>query len=449
MMRWCETVKKAAAITLTLCATLISSQSSASPFERYGAGARASAMGGALGASGRGFETVYYNPALLSSSLPPVMGVEMQFILPQLHIDRASDSPQNAAGGRDNILPEATAGLTAGAALPFSLFGQRLSFGALFFLPTKNSTRLEAVDPASPHFTLHQSATDKFFAGLAVSWQVLPGLNVGIGAQALAGLSGSAEANLDAARRKVLRRSFETTVRGTLAPLLGASWTSESISLGATYRGALALDYALPIAFILEDGGRLDFDIGGSALYSPEQFNIAVSWASVAWSVSFDVTLERWSESPSPAATVQTSVDDSGLDPESDVVTTLLAMDSIDVGSGYTDIFSPHIGIEHKISQRWTLRSGYNFRPTPIPNQVGYTNTIDNSAHQVSLGASVRLAPVFGLDRHPVTMSGFAQLNLLSERQIDKDPNRDILRIGSYSAGGQLWHFGLAFQRGF
>ncbi len=435
-----EAGRATAAASLGLIALwLAAPQASASPFELYGAGARGGAMAGALGALGRDGEAVFYNPALLTASQRPHLGAELQLVAPSLFVDRAAGSAEDADGGRTTALPDTSAGATLGLSMPFgSALGWKLSLGALAFIPALNSTRLDAVDPATPHFALHRALTDKLFVGAALAVEPVEGLSIGLGAQGLAGLSGSADALLDAERRRILRRRFEVDLDGTIAPILGLAWRGDAWSAGLTFRGRLALDYALPIEFTFAEGGRAAFFIEGTTLFTPDQLNLALGWAESGWAVALDVTWARWSQAPTSASTVVTSIDDAGLGEGE--ATTLLEMASADVSAGFVDTLVPRIGVERSAGERLVLRAGYSFRPTPVPNQVGYTNSLDNHAHQLGLGAGWRLGP-------GVELRAFAQATALQDRAVTKIPQHDPLGIGDYVAGGVVWHGGLAWHQ--
>ena len=67
-------------------------QASASLFDTYGFGARASAMGGAMAAQSSDYEAVYYNPANLLSRKAAHFGVGLSATSPHLAFERLSPS---------------------------------------------------------------------------------------------------------------------------------------------------------------------------------------------------------------------------------------------------------------------------------------------------------------------------------------------------------------------
>ncbi len=417
-------------------------QAHASPFELFGAGARSSGMSGAGGADTRDPSATWSNPALLTDPDQSRLTLGFQAVIPDLFIDRAPSSTTDANGGRNNLLPSTSAGITVGGSWRLETDSlPTVAFGALLYVPLAGTTRLEAVDPATPHFVLYQSLTDRLSVNAAAAIELWPQrLSMAVGFSGLVGVSGQSDALLDTERRKVLRRNFDADVEAQVAPIAARSWRPHRrLTIGVTYRGSLAVPYQLPIEFVFVDGGRLDFFIEGTSLYTPDQFNLAAAWRGPLWSLMIEATWARWSQAPSPAADVVTFLDNSGLNPDSDEVQRLLEFESIPISAGFVDTITPKIGVERMLGPHWTVRGGYSLRPTPVPNQVGYSNFLDHHAHQLSLGATWRGGRKLGIG--PV--SAFVQCTLLQTRHTNKDPERDVLGIGDHDSGGVIWNQGL------
>lgn len=441
-----------AAALLTVAGVCLQTEpAAANGFDIYGLGARGTAMGGAQTAAATDFDAVYYNPALLTVRRKTHVGFAFQLVAPSLDIDRPASSPREADGGRDDVVPGDNIGVTAGVVFPVGgLVGDRIALGFAFYLPTLRATRLEAFDPTVPHYVIYQALPDQLVLSGGVAVEPLDGLRLGAGAQVLAALFGETTVDLDTTERRITRREIRADIDATVAPVLGVAWSPGPwIDLGFCWRGALDLAYALPIHFNFQDVGLLDIFITGSALYTPQNFNLGVAvHPAPRWTVALDLSLVRWSEAPAPTASIHATLDDSGLYPDREPGL-LLDLSTVDFDPGFVDVLIPHLGLEAPILPWLDVRAGYAFRPTPIPNQVGLTNYLDADAHQLSAGAVMRFADPLEILTEPIGLAAFLQVTALPTRAIVKDPARDTLGIGSYQAGGSIINLGLDFRHDF
>jgi long-chain fatty acid transport protein len=61
----------------------------------------------------------------------------------------------------------------------------------------------------------------------------------------------------------------------------------------------------------------------------------------------------------------------------------------------YSDVISPRLGVELEVAAHpvdLTLRGGYAFVPTPVPEQTGLGNAFDATRHGFALGYRVAFA---------------------------------------------------------
>lgn len=422
--------------------TMLSSSVSASPLDVFGLGARATAMGGAQVATAQDHAAVYYNPALLTVRKKTHVGLTLQFVAPNLSIDRLPGSSERADGGRDTALPQNNLDLTAGLVFPVGgLIDDRFAVGFVAVLPLLHSTRLAAHDPATPQLPMYEAQADQLVMIPALAFEVFDELSVGAGAQVLVALSGRTDASFDTATRRVERRDLRTELDSTTAPVLGLSWRpSASLSVGLGYRGALALEYRLPIVFDFDDIGVLAIDMSGQSLYTPAQLVCGVAYDFAGLTLAFDLTYQRWSAAPPPSAEIVAHFDDSGFvedDPGS-----WLDFDTPDIDPGFRDTVVPSTGLEWQVTPKVALRVGYTLKVSPIPDQVGYTNFLDGTAHRAATGMSFTFRDPLEAIEAPVTLDLFAQATLMERRRADKIPARDPLGIGSSVARGEVFNVG-------
>ena len=268
----------------------------------------------------------------------------------------------------------------------------------------------------------------------------------------LAGLEGDVDVTASVVDRRVKEHDMFIDVFGNAALTAGVLIRPlPGLRIGFTYRQDLKLDYNLPITFDFEEVGFIVIGLSGISLNTPHEFNLGLSYdfQHFPLRVALDLTYALWSEAPSPAVHISAFLDDSGLNPDLEEPNYLLQFDTSDVALAAQDILITHIGLEYTLSQYFMVRMGYFFRPTPIPDQVGYSNFIDNDAHVISLGGTLTVEDPLEAHENPVSFDVFFQLTYLVGRTMDKDSDRDYVGVGSYQAGGVILNMGLDFRHDF
>lgn len=83
------------------------------------------------------------------------------------------------------------------------------------------------------------------------------------------------------------------------------------------------------------------------------------------------------------------------------------------------------------------LRAGYGFWKTPVPDQCGDTNFLDNDKHILALGAECRWDNLGQWWTKPVSIQAMTQYHYLVERSYTKDATGERLTYGghAYAAG--------------
>jgi long-chain fatty acid transport protein len=419
----------------------------ASLFDVFGMTARGTAMGGAQGAAGLDHAAVYYNPALLTLRKKVHFGVTLQGVLPDLSIDVAPDST------RTPILPASHLGVTIGAVFPLGgKIDDRIALGLAVYLPTLQSTRLDSPDPATPQAYLYQALPQALVLAAGLSGQLTDWLSVGVGVQMLANFQGSMRIDLSLERRRVERRQLSGDLTGEVAPTVGVLLGPfEGFSVGFTYRDDFGLGFALPIRFNIDRVGVLGIDPQGTGLYTPDQYNIGFAYAlpTIPLLLAADFTWMRWSAAPGPAVSIVALLDDRGLRPDAEPPGVLLDLPTIDVPLGAQDTVVTHLGAEYRVQPWLAFQGGYVLRPTPIPDQRGYTSYADATAHVLSVGSSLTWADPLEVHDNPVSLDLFLQATLHPERRAEKDPGLDLERVGSWGFSGAIWNLGVEFRHDF
>ena len=418
----------------------------ASVLDIYGFEPRGAAMGNAQAAVADDHTATFYNPAGLTRRKKVSVGAGFIATFPHLEIDRAYAGPR--AGYVDHRLPPDFFGFDLGALFPLGgRFDDRVAVGVSVYLPTVNVLRGEGIDPQVPQFYRYQSLPDKFVVLAAAAVEITDWLSVGAGVQVLASLDGAVDVQLELANRRVRSQAVEVEVTPTAAMVAGLLVTPlPALRIGASYRHALQLDFALPTRIVIDDLIDLDIDIVGTVLYSPHYLNLGVAYDILPADllISAELSYAFWSLAPDPSPTF--SIDIGG-----ELVDGLGLGERLDVGTGapvelsFRDVPILKVGLEHRPHPRVRLRAGYTWRPTPAPVPTGTYNYVDSDAHVLAVGAGFSFADPLEVRRNPVTLDVVYQATLLSEQSVQKSLGA-LDPVGDYTSHGVIHSFGVAFR---
>ena len=106
-------------------------------------------------------------------------------------------------------------------------------------------------------------------------------------------------------------------------------------------------------------------------------------------------------------------------------------------GPGFKDIFVPRIGSEFVVNRHVTLRAGYCYQASPVPDQTGITNYADADKHVISAGGEVRVFLPPQILEHPIQVDLAFQAHVLEKRSVDKEDPEDP--VGDYTIDGDIF----------
>ena len=297
-----------------------------SVFDLFGFDARGIALVNAQTAGGDDYTAAFYNPANLARGKRIVAGAGFLGALPRLRIDRAF-----AESSVVERLPEDFAGLTVGALFPLGWgLDDRLAVGVGVYLPVGQLAEGDISDARTPQFYRYQNLPDKFVVVGGLGFEVTDWLWVGAGAQVLAALQGGLAFEVALADRVVRSQSIGVDVALVGAAIVGVTVAPiKGLSVGLSWRDAIALDYSLPSRFVIDGLVALDLRLEGTALYTPASWNLGVSYVfdEIGLWVSGELSYIRWSLAPDPSIGIE--IDLSGA-----VLAGLGVEDRLDIGSG-------------------------------------------------------------------------------------------------------------------
>ncbi len=375
----------------------------ASAPDLFGFGMRVSGMGATGAAHANGYESVYANPAGLPEAYNKRLTVG--YLFGTFSLGMSQNLRRIRPPRADN-----TSGLIIGANIPLNFKGwlrNKMWVGMGFYLPTGVVTRARVALPGQPQFSVLESRTQVVGVMIAGAVEPYPGLRVGAGVLALAALTGTVWISADAAG------SIGSTVEQQLivdyAPIFGVMWTPEwvkKLTVGFTYRGESIAQFDVVLKNDLGSAlplGIPKMTIEGIAQYDPQQLAIEVAYKPLpGMLLALQLCWKDWSRYPLPTKNV---TDAAAVQPL----------------PNFHDTFVGRFGFEQVFKvKRWRLaaRAGYWFEPTPVKEQKGLTNLLDNHRHILSVG--------FGASFHkglvvPFSVDLFFQYHHLQPRSHTKD----------------------------
>lgn len=362
----------------------------ASPQDLFGYGARASAMAGLGGAIVDDFSAVHANPAALSRAR------DISFTLGYQGAGFAI-ARTVAMGAPQHVAQDLSRGTVIGLALPLPFGGalrDRIVIGLGFYTPTDVVVRGRILHPETPQLLLLSDRTQTVAVQAGVGVELPQGLRVGGGFVALAAIRGSVVIAQDTTGRVGSR--VDNQLVTSYAPIVGVSFEQSIIRTSLTFRGTSVGRFAVTIE-ARDIGLPLPvFNIAGIAQYDPWQIAGEAGVQHEGWSLLAGLTFKRWSDYPGP---LERTTERSPEPPRPAMVDTVVARVAFEKEWA-------------RRTQRWALRGGYFYEPTPLPARTEQANYLDNDRHVISLGASVAARWRGSLARFDL----WSQLHLLPSR---------------------------------
>lgn len=410
----------------------------------YGYSPRGIGMGGALSATADDFAAAYYNPAGTAFQRRPSFGLGCL----------VTGSKMTGIGIEAPDLDH-TQGLIFGTTLPLpfgSFLTDRLSFGAVVFLPDGVLLGITVPTPVAPQYVILQNSGRSLTLIPTMGLKLHRGIALGGGVQLFDNTCGELNATVDsdgtiqATVGQELLTSFAAVVGVLFRP--GDYWASLSgWRIGMVFRDRFFTKYDIPVYTSIGDV-PLTVGFQATSLYTPRQWVFGVAYERSRWMWEVDISYNEWSDFPDPNL-------------EIDIDFTIPILPITFQGSeihtpGFHDTTTVRAGMEVTAytgaQVDLLVRTGYSFDPSPVPNQRGVTNYLDTDRHigALSLGWAVR-----GVGNHtfeaPMSLDLVGQAQLLTERVAYKNDDVDPGNPGYPKVGfsGVLYLVGATFSAEF
>jgi long-chain fatty acid transport protein len=309
-----------------------------------------------------------------------------------LQLGRAADMlmpafkarPRQAAGtGHDTTA-------YMGFGLVMKLFDEHLALGIHARLPIGDFTRVVAFynDEREQYFSnsLHPELYGDRMTAPSLAFgagvRIIKGLSLGVGSTLNLRASAVAPAYVsDTGNLSKVLIDMNTSVNVSLTPHFGISYLllGERLRLTAVAHAPRQMGFATGFGFGLPSGVEQSAGVPFVLNYMPWQFGVGAAFDFIHGA---DQTLTAVGSLQ--YATFSTYVDRHGAKPSA--------------AYAWGDTLSPSLGIRYRLGSISTLADA-SYVPTPVPQQTGRTNYVDNNRISVSLGGELGFG-LLGRDAH-------------------------------------------------
>ena len=346
--------------------------------DTYGIGSRATSMGGAVSASPSPTFAPYYNPAGLSTVKSPTLAVGVLTTTPDISVDdyRVPALPPLAEG---QDFEDTTGSLVVphlGFAMPIN---DKFSGGVALYAPWGMHVKW-GDNPESNHGAFNNSEAyyQRVSITPALAYKVNSKLALGAGLSLGRSDTGADFIQLDkylggATHKLEAELSDDFNVSYNLGALYQAT---ERLTMGLTYRSRTQASFEGD----LKDNGtkvatvELDYD-------HPEQVQGGVAYrfgAAKSLLVEADATWTRWGINDTQSQYVTYTAG-----PETGNTTAMI------INRNWDDTTKYSLGAEWTINPTITLRGGYTWDPTPVPDESLDFIWPDGDKHTFALGTGI------------------------------------------------------------
>lgn len=444
-------------VALILLALAARGAEAGGSWDTFAVDARSLGLGGARTATGGGAAAAHYNPAALSFTNRATLSASFSLTEPMVQIN----TPGLLDESLRPVYPTSYGGWTVGFVFPFTGFLEDwLTFGLVFRFPATVLARLRGHDPAQPFLYMYDTATDHYESAMGLSLSPFEWFSIGAGLRYSAGQRGVLNVSLDPLRQRVTEQSIDAWQYSVVVPTFGATagpigfdWLT--VQAGASWWEPLVTPMQLP-AVIELDGleGGFFIPVSGNANFTPRTLSVGVAASSHLGGIApelkplgtFLATIEAsyqfWSEAPSPYTGVAVSSYGADLDllGIGDVIAIPAPGEDRDTPPGFVDTARVRVGVEwSEILNLLSLRFGYGYRASPVPDQTSGTNLVDTATHSFSTGAGLRFGIPPLLDG-TIVLDGGLQTQVLVPRSVVKVNSDDP--VGDWNVGGFV-HVGM------
>lgn len=377
-----------------------------------GLGARASALGNAVGAVGGDPMATVYNPGALV--LPGdragvgELSVDALVAAPHLFATTLEGVPLTT------VAPRSTYGFALGARFDIgNAFGAPgLVLGLALYAPFDGLVGSAIHPDDTPQWLMYTDRMQHITIYAALAYRIAEWLSVGVGARVIfdeetfiTGMATGIRRETDPAtgEERIVagaRLGVRTAIYGHASPTLGVLVTPHPmVRFGLAYRAELfSDDWGASRLTGLDSVGELGFLHRFVHVYRPHELSWSASFRPVdALELSAELTWAMWSMAASPNRAL--------------------------LEGRFGDVLVPAAGVRVRVHPGVDLLAGYRFQRRPFDDFGGPTNLLTADTHAASLGVELDLDALVD-EPVPFTLTLAGRLAVLEEREEVKNGRR-------------------------
>lgn len=377
-------------LVLTLLVLLVPMAARANPFDVYGLGARSAAMGNAGTAIADDYTATYYNPSGLALADPAFnVGLALTYDVVTIRLkDRPAGYDLPDVGNKSPAIPtkfrlQARADTTnipntynlqfGGVLAPM----EQLRLGFAVGLPVNEIGEQTSrfADEREQYFSnrldfeLLGHRQQQMSVLLGAAYRMTNWLAFGVALSLLPNSATNAGVYLaDAAKQDQIQMTVRNEQKWNSTVHAGLLFSGEKLRVGLAWRGENFFDFSIHNDVQIRgfQTNPANFPVGQNAHivvnFSPHQFVLGSSYKSGGLLGTLDVIRSLWSR----------------------------YMDTAGEPAGFNDTWSARMGAQWQATTDSQLFAGLRYEQSPVPEQTGRTNYVDNDRIGLSAGARHR-----------------------------------------------------------
>lgn len=352
----------------------------ANPMDTYGFSSRGMALCNSITANAEGIEGAYYNPSSITKTESLSFGAGFFLVKNYLNADYNIE---------DNVSFFYQTGFSFNIPMR-EKFKDLLYAGFSILIPHSSIYKIEDNPASSPQFIfLNSSFNERLSIYGAIGLKIHKKFSLGFGLSLLPDINGKVNVDVSSTSNS---NSLSVGVNYDLSPIAGILFSPfDFLNFAITYRAGHKGDIDIPVYVnVSEKVPEINLRIYAPFFEVPHQISTAIA-LNIKKNINLtsDITWKNFStyKFPSPSVFIygsENNIEEEILSPEIKL----------------HDTFTPSFGIEWKLKEKYILRGGYSYIPSPVPYQGKDTNILDPSRHLWGIGISFLITNKLRLDYH-------------------------------------------------
>lgn len=377
-------------LTLILVFLLTATLSFAGSVDTFGIGSKATAMGGAYSAYADDPYAIHYNPAGLTQIKTITISAGAEYMDPTLEIHNYTAQDYNGGTVAENeSFSDTSDNLLVphlGIAVPI---GDKFVFGIAAYVPFGLHVKWDDNPDKNPASYI---AAESYYIREVIAPSLAFKVNekLSIGGAILLGKTYAGEKKRIYApglpnHNKLVKVTMEDEFNWSIN--LGVQYKPiKEVVIGFTYRSKTDVNFNKGDAEVENwDGINGNVDVSGVRIDHPDQFQLGLRYIPAEnFSMEIDVVYSKWSQVTNYTAT---------FDP-----VLMGSTEELYSNRDWQDTTQLRIGAEWEINEMFTVRGGYFYDPSPIPDSTFDTMWPDGDRKTYSLGAGINFSDNITLD---------------------------------------------------